>query len=107
VRFARYSWTIPMSALPIRTKPNNPSAGDPNTRISASIVPRIALKRVKTFARTIWVRVRLVRAPLSFVCPCATRASTSAAVRPLGDVCGRSAGSGGVAAAGEGVKATG
>ena len=53
------------------TKPNRPSAGDPNTRISASIVPRMALKRVKTLARTISRSVRLVRSPLTFVRPSA------------------------------------
>ena len=61
VRFARYSCTIPISALTTSTKPKRPSAGDPNTRISASIVPRIALKRVKRFARTI-SRQRAARA---------------------------------------------
>ena len=106
VRFARYSCTIPMSAFPMRTNPNNPSAGEPNTRISASIVPRIALKRVNTLARTIWATVRLVRAPLAFVSSRATRSATSFPVRPVGGVSGRATGSGGVAAAGEGVRAT-
>ena len=74
------------------TMPNRPSVGDPNTRISTSIVPRMALKRVKTFARTISVSVRLVRSPASFTSPRATRSATSAAVSPVGAVRGRSAG---------------
>ena len=106
VRFARYSWTIPISAFTTRTMPNKPSAGEPNTRINASIVPRIALNRVKTLARTISVSVRLVRTPLSFVWPFAVRSATSAAVSPCGGVSGRVASSGGVSAAGEGVRAT-
>ena len=45
--------------------------------------PRMALNRVNTLARTISPRVRLVRSPVSLVCPRATRSCTSAAVRPV------------------------
>src|SRR5258705_4019642 len=54
--------------------------------ITASIAPRIALNRVKTFARMISPIVRLVRSPVSFTAPRATRSCTSAAVRPAGGV---------------------
>ena len=57
-----------------------PSWIGPTTRMTASIVPRIALKRVKTLARTISPSVRLVRSPVSFTAPRATRSGTSAAV---------------------------
>ena len=41
-------------------------------------MPRIALNRVNTFARTISPSVRLVRSPVSLTCPRATRSATSA-----------------------------
>src|SRR6478752_5970906 len=83
---------IPIAELSTMTKPNRPSAGDPNTRIRASIVPRIALKRVKRLARTISASVRLVRSPRSFASPRAARSATSVAVSPVGAVRGRSVG---------------
>ena len=52
----------------------------PTTMMTASIAPRIALKRVKTLARTISPSVRLVRSPVSLTAPRATRSCTSAAV---------------------------
>ena len=82
LRLASTSWTIPIAELTTMTMPNSPSAGDPNTRISTSIVPRMALKRVNTLARTISVSVRLVRSPASLTSPRATRSATSAAVSP-------------------------
>ena len=55
----------------------------PITTITASSAPRMALKRVNTLARTISPSVRLVRSPVSLVCPRATRSCTSAAVEAL------------------------
>ena len=40
----------------------------PTTMITASIAPRIALKRVNTLARMISPSVRLVRSPVSLTC---------------------------------------
>src|SRR5881394_3750666 len=54
--------------------------------ITASIAPRIALNRVKTFARMISPIVRLVRSPVSFTAPRATRSCTSAVLRPVAGV---------------------
>src|SRR6266511_2679173 len=86
VRLARSSWMMPMSALLTRTMPNSASCGCPTARMTTSSTPRIALNRVKTFARTISPNVRLVRSELVFVAPCATRSWTSAAVRPVSGV---------------------
>ena len=43
------------------TRPNRASAGEPTTRTTTNSTPRMALKRVKTLARTISPSVRLVR----------------------------------------------
>jgi hypothetical protein len=66
VRFARTSCTMPMSAFATRTRPNVASWIGPTMMITTSIEPRMALKRVNTFARTISPTVRLVRSPVSF-----------------------------------------
>ena len=82
MRLARSSWTIPISAFATSTNPNSASCTGPTTMMIASIAPRIALNRVKMFARTIWATVRVVAAGTSFVRPSATRAATSAGERP-------------------------
>ena len=51
------------------TKPNSPSCGAPNTRISTNIVPRIALKRVSRLARAISTSDRLVRSSARLTLP--------------------------------------
>ena len=81
-----------MSELMTMTIPNRPSVGEPNARISTSIVPRMALNRVSTFARMISVSVRLVRSPASLTSPRAVRSATSATVNPVRAVRGRSDG---------------
>ena len=86
MRFARYSCTMPISALATSTRPNSASWIGPTTRISDEHVPRIALNRVKTFARTISASVRLVRSSATLTWPRATRSATSAAVSPFGPV---------------------
>ena len=73
---------MPISAFATRTNPNRASCTGPTTTMIANIAPRIALNRVKMFARTIWATVRVVAAGTSFVRPSATRAATSAAERP-------------------------
>ena len=82
VRFARYSCTMPMSAFATSTMPNSASWIGPTIRITTSIVPRIALNRVKMLARTISASVRLVRSSATLTWPRATRSATSAAVSP-------------------------
>ncbi len=86
VRLARTSWKMPMAELATRMSAKVASWIGPITTITASAAPRMALNRVNTLARTISPRVRLVRSPVSLVCPRATRSCTSAEVRPVGAV---------------------
>ena len=60
VRLARISCTMPISAFGDQDDAEQAVAGEPTTRMTTSIVPRIALNRVKTLARTISPYVRLV-----------------------------------------------
>ena len=83
---ARYSWTTPMRTLNNKTNPNRPSWPAPNTRISTNAVPRIALNRVKMFARRISENFRLVRSSATLTCPARTRCATSSALSPSGPV---------------------
>jgi hypothetical protein len=85
VRFARSSCTIPISAFAISTKPNSASRNCPTSKITRSIAPSSALKRVSRFARTICVTVRVGADGTSFARPVATRSATSAEVRPRSD----------------------
>ena len=95
VRLARTSWTMPMRALLTSTMPNSASCGCPTARITTSSTPKMALKRVKMFARRISPNVRLVRSPVAFVSPRSTLSRTSAPVRPVGGVsCTRSGATG-------------
>jgi hypothetical protein len=86
VCFARISWTMPISALATSTIPNVASWISPTARMTTSIAPRMALKRVRMLARRISVYVRLVRSPASFVSRRSTRSRTSASVRPWSGV---------------------
>ena len=52
-RFARISWKMPIAAFATSTTPNVASWISPKMRMTASITPRMALKRVKMFARRI------------------------------------------------------
>ena len=58
-----------MSAFATSTMPNSASWIGPTIRITTSIEPRIALKRVKMFARAISDSVRLVRSSAVLTCP--------------------------------------
>ncbi len=95
VRLARTSWTMPIAVLTTMISPNRPSGTTgPITTMTAKSAPMIALKRVRTLARTISATERLARTGTSLVLPAAMRAATSAAVRPssspTADSCGRS-----------------
>ena len=70
VRLARSSWTMPMSDVGDEDDAERGVLDRPDDedRPRASM-PRMALKRVKTFARTISPMVRLVRSPVSFTSP--------------------------------------
>ena len=97
VRFARTSCTTPISALATRMIPNSPSRAGPRTRMTASNPPRIALNRVRTFARMICPTVRPWRSDGRLPSPASMHAAASADVRPIKTrVCrsdaGRSAG---------------
>lgn len=82
VFLARSSWMMPIAVLATMTRPKRPSWIGPTTRMIANITPMIALKRVKTLARTISLAERLERTGTSLTSPRATRSATSAAVRP-------------------------
>ena len=86
MRLARNSCTMPISVFATSTKPNSASWPAPNTRMTTNSVPRIALKRVNTLARTISPSVRLVRSSAAFTFPSRTRCATSAAPSPCGPV---------------------
>src|SRR5690606_6416448 len=55
---------------------------------TTSSVPRIALKRVRTLARTIPATVRFVEPLVTLTSPWARRSATSASVRPVGAAAG-------------------
>ena len=86
VRLARHSCTMPMSVLNSRTKPKSASCPSPNTRISTNIVPRIALNRVSTFARTISPSVRLVRSSAALTLSAPLRDLARRSLRPAAAV---------------------
>ena len=56
-----------MSAFATSTRPNSASWIGPTIRMTTSIDPRIALNRVKMFARAISPSERLVRSSAVFV----------------------------------------
>lgn len=83
VFFARHSWMMPMPVLARITKPNRLSwIGATNSMITQS-TPMIALNRVKTLARTMSARERLLRTGTSLTWPRAIRSATPAAVSPV------------------------
>lgn len=82
VFLARSSWTMPMPVLATMTKPNRPSWIGPTIRMITKSTPMMALKRVRTLARTISVAEREDRTGTSLTSPRATRSATSAAVSP-------------------------
>ena len=53
---------MPIAVFTMITKPNRPSWMGPTARMIANSTPMIALKRVRTLARTISPRLRLVAA---------------------------------------------
>jgi hypothetical protein len=82
VRFARSSWTMPVTLLATISSPNMPSSGCPVTMMIANSTARIALMRVNTFPRTISRTLRLTRTGTSLVRPSARRRATSPALSP-------------------------
>ena len=83
VRLARSSWITPMPVFATMTRPNRASCGCPVTSTTAARAPTMALNLVSTFARTMSGTGLLVRLPVSFVSPAATRSATCALVSPL------------------------
>ena len=83
VRLARSSWTMPMSALAIRTPPNSASCSCPTARITTRRPPSRKLNGVITFERMICPTVRLRVSGMSFARPDSRRSATSASVRPI------------------------
>ena len=81
--FAIHSWMMPIAELAIRGKPKSPSAMEPAKMTTTKRAPSTALKRVKTFARKISLKLREVFVSATFVCPAATRSATSADDKPL------------------------
>lgn len=85
VFLARHSWMMPIPVLARMTYPNRLSWKGATNIMTSQSTPMIALNRVKTFARTISARDRLLRTGTSLTCPRATRSATSAAVSPVTD----------------------
>lgn len=82
VFLARSSWMMPMPVLATMTKPNRPSWIGPTIRMITNSTPMMALKRVKTFERTMSAVEREDRTGTSLTSPLDTRSATSAALRP-------------------------
>ncbi len=85
LRFACHSWPMPSREFTTRAMPNRAFLYEPVSSTSTSSAPSSALKRVKTLALTISDSGRLVTSTTALVSPAATRASTSACVRPVSD----------------------
>ena len=83
VRLARSSWITPMPVFATMTRPNRASCGCPVTSTTAARAPTMALNLVSTFARMMSDTGLLVRLPVSFDSPAATRSATCALVSPL------------------------
>ncbi|OPZ52048.1 MAG: hypothetical protein BWY91_02478 [bacterium ADurb.BinA028] len=82
MRLARNSWMIPIALLAMMSSPKAALMSLPVVRTMTSRMPRMALIRVRTLARTISPVERPLRAGMSFVRPSRTRSATSALVRP-------------------------
>jgi len=74
---------MPMALFEMSTTPNSPSALEPTARTATRSAPRMALKRVRTLARTIAESERLVCCGTRFVWPAAVRSATSSVPRPV------------------------
>jgi hypothetical protein len=72
-----------MPVFATMTRPNRASCGCPVTSTTAARAPTMALNLVSTFARMMSDTGLLVRLPVSFVSPAATRSATCALVSPL------------------------
>jgi hypothetical protein len=72
-----------MPVFATMTRPNRASCGCPVASTTAARAPTIALNLVSTLARTMPDTGRLVRRPVSFTSPAATRRATCALVSPL------------------------
>src|SRR5665811_394162 len=86
VRFARSSWTIPMTALAIMTNPNKASGRCPKMSTITSITDMIALNLVSRFVRRMSATDRDPLDSTTLTFPSATRSRTSADVNPVGNV---------------------
>ena len=77
---------MPMELLATISRPNRPLISDPVASTMANSTPRMALMRVKTLALMMSPTLRDARDGTSLVLPSATRAATSASVRPVATV---------------------
>lgn len=84
VFLARSSWMMPMPVFAMITKPNRLSWIGATISMITQSTPMMALKRVKTFARTISEVDREDRTGTSLTSPRATRSATSAVPSPPG-----------------------
>lgn len=84
VFLARSSWMMPIPVFAMITKPKRLSWIGATKNMITQSTPMMALKRVKTFARTMSVVERELRSGTSLTSPRATRSATSAAVSPAG-----------------------
>ncbi len=82
VFLARSSWMMPIAVLATITNPKRPSWMGPTTRMIRKRTPMMALKRVKTLARTISAVEREDRTGTSLTSPRETRSATCAVVSP-------------------------
>ncbi len=84
VFLARSSWMMPMPVFATITKPKRLSWIGATKSMITHRTPMIALKRVKTLARTMSTAERELRTGTSLTSPRATRSATSAEVSPAG-----------------------
>ncbi len=83
VRFARSSCTMPITVFPITTGRNVRFQKEPTRQRNTASIVKIRLKYVKIFDFMICATDLPVVICVSLVSPCATRSSTSPAVRPV------------------------
>src|SRR4051794_30935110 len=74
---------MPIPVFKTSTNPNSASWNGPTMTMAANRAPRMALNRVKMFARRMWASDREVGRCSSFPWPRSRRSSTSAVVSPV------------------------
>ena len=79
---ARSSCITPMAVLATSTTPKSMSCQGPMTTMTTSSVPRMALKRVRTLARTMSAALRPLPLGARLTWPASTRWRTAASERP-------------------------